>query len=54
MPYKELESQLKLPRLIYKQLKYVVSRADKIKLFSIVLIHTFLSLLDVLGIASNI
>jgi len=49
--YKELEGQLKLPRLIYKQLNYVVSRADKIKLFSIVLIQTFLSLLDVLGVA---
>ena len=51
MLYKELEGQLKLPRLIYKQLNYVVSRADKIKLFSIVLIQTFLSLLDVLGVA---
>ena len=51
MLYKELKSQIKLPRLIYKQLNYIVSRADKIKLFSIVLIQTFLSLLDVLGVA---
>ena len=51
MLYKELEGQLKLPRLIYKQLSYVVSKADKIKLFSIILIQTFLSLLDVLGVA---
>ena len=51
MLYKELESQLKLPRLIYKQLNYVVSKPDKIKLLIIVLIQIFLSLLDVLGVA---
>jgi ABC-type multidrug transport system fused ATPase/permease subunit len=49
--YKKLEGNLKLPRLIYKQLNYVVSKTDKIKLLSIVLIQTFLSLLDVLGVA---
>ena len=51
MLYKKLEGNLKLPRLIYKQLNYVVSKTDKIKLLSIVLIQTFLSLLDVLGVA---
>ena len=51
MLYKELERQLKLPRLIYKQLNYVVSKPDKIKLLIIVLIQIFLSLLDVLGVA---
>ena len=51
MLYKELERQLNLPRLIYKQLNYVVSKPDKIKLLIIVLIQIFLSLLDVLGVA---
>ena len=51
MLYKELERQLKLPRLIYKQLNYVVTQQDKIKLLSIILIQIFLSLLDVLGVA---
>ena len=51
MLYKELEGQLKLPRLIYKQLNYVVSKTDKIKLLVVVLIQAFLSLLDVLGVA---
>jgi len=49
--YQGLTSQLKIPRLIYKQLNYVVTKQDKMKLFSIVLIQTFLSVLDVLGVA---
>ena len=51
MLHKGLTSQLKLPRLIYKQLNYVVTQQDKIKLLSIILIQIFLSLLDVLGVA---
>ena len=51
MLHKGLTSQLNLPRLIYKQLNYVVTQQDKIKLLSIILIQIFLSLLDVLGVA---
>ena len=51
MLYKGPTGQLKLSKLIYKQLSRVVSKPDKIKLLSIVLIQTFLSLLDVLGLA---
>jgi len=49
--HKGFTGQLKIPRLIYKQLNYVVTQQDKIKLFSIILIQIFLSLLDVLGVA---
>ena len=51
MLHKGFTGQLKIPRLIYKQLNYVVTQQDKIKLFSIILIQIFLSLLDVLGVA---
>jgi ABC-type multidrug transport system fused ATPase/permease subunit len=49
--YKRIAIQFLIPKLIYKQLNYVISKSDKIKLFSIILIQTFLSILDVLGVA---
>ena len=48
---KGLTSQLKLPTLVYRQLNDVISKSDKIKLFSIVFIQVFLSILDVIGVA---
>jgi len=49
--YRVLADQLNLLKLTYKQLTYVISKKDKLKLLVIILIQTFLSLLDVLGVA---
>jgi ABC-type multidrug transport system fused ATPase/permease subunit len=49
--FKRTAPYLALPKLILKQLNYVISKADRIKLFSIISIQVFLSLLDVLGVA---
>ena len=51
MHYRVLADQLNLLKLTYKQLTYVISKKDKLKLLAIILIQTFLSLLDVLGVA---
>jgi len=48
---REIINQLKLPKLVYRQLNYVISKPDKIKLYLIVFTQVFLSILDVIGVA---